>query len=575
MKPVSLADISYEQGLRLLAMRKTALDRGTAQAMPAGQLSSADKLAPAVFSLLEKDAGWRENLSDWAGKNETLQGLSDWYGKNKALAHMLGGTGGGALLGGTYGALASKKHKLRNALIGATSGGAAGGALTAMLSPDVRAAIQGKVEEASKPDAAGDNSADPFEGGYTPPKPGDENVNPFQTPADNRSLGDDLRAAPNSITTEQRVANAIAAGTFELDPSNITPASVAEMDKLFGPGTGEQIKNQIAGGNFMGSPIAAAIEERYDTASMYDDPNATATMAGGVAGGTATAAAEALRRLDTLKDQKIITPANQKKFYEALMFGNREMQSRAINEISDAAADAGVASGRMLAAMEGDRQRFRGMGAPAPANASDAIRFGAMPGSPGGAGILPDHLSRFGDGENRHVLQRNIQAYNDAKRVYREAASSNILTPEVRNTYRAELERTKGVLDQNIAFMQKQLGGEAGVRDIYDRLYRQSPSGTKGPHNQAKNYKFEETKARRWDPHSSTNMADPVDRGWAATKKLGGSRLTQLLLGLTSAGALGYGASQGLENQQATQDRLNTAFWKAMDASQAPPPPAN
>jgi hypothetical protein len=130
MKPVSLADISYEQGLVLLSLRKQAMDSGEINRMPPAAIANTYMLTPAVEPGFNKSA---------------FLGMKP-HQRNALLA-----TAGGALLGGAGGALTTdpekKKNRWRNALIGALSGGALGGGISLMASPQLQKDIAGPAEK--------------------------------------------------------------------------------------------------------------------------------------------------------------------------------------------------------------------------------------------------------------------------------------------------------------------------------------------------------------------------------------------------------------------------------------------
>ena len=165
MKPVSLADISYEQGLVLLSLRKEAMDVGNISRMPAEALNNSY-----VLSLgLDKSAF---SMSDLGSSLKALPGTASNYFKSLP-AHQrnaLLATAGGATLGGLGGALTTdpekKRNRWRNALMGALSGGALGGGISLAASPQLQKDIvsgagkgldyfKGKIEEltAAKPEA--------------------------------------------------------------------------------------------------------------------------------------------------------------------------------------------------------------------------------------------------------------------------------------------------------------------------------------------------------------------------------------------------------------------------------------
>ncbi len=126
MTPVSLADLTYEQGLQRLAMRKQALDAGLVQRMTPAALSNTLPLLKIGSSFFQKTA-----------MDPVTQRL---------LIGSLGGAGLGALGGLGSAALSRDPNKsyLSRALTGAGLGGLAGGSLAA-------ATLPGSSKETSQP----------------------------------------------------------------------------------------------------------------------------------------------------------------------------------------------------------------------------------------------------------------------------------------------------------------------------------------------------------------------------------------------------------------------------------------
>lgn len=145
MKPVSLADITYEEGLALLVLRKQAIDSGKLAPLTAEEKAASYQLE----AYAEKRAeGWLDKLTKGlsdAGKNfvpaakntfNNLKGQYSQFAKNNPeLNRILKTTGVGAGLGAATGLISSDKHRLRNMALGGLAGGAIGGGLgTAMSS---------------------------------------------------------------------------------------------------------------------------------------------------------------------------------------------------------------------------------------------------------------------------------------------------------------------------------------------------------------------------------------------------------------------------------------------------------
>ena len=116
MKPVSLADISYEQGLELLSLRKQALDSGEAKRLPSEVLRKSQMLQ----SIGEKAAAEGGFLDSITSSFKNMD-----PGVKRTL--LSGATGAG--LGAIGGAFADNKNRLRNALMGGIAGGALGGGI--------------------------------------------------------------------------------------------------------------------------------------------------------------------------------------------------------------------------------------------------------------------------------------------------------------------------------------------------------------------------------------------------------------------------------------------------------------
>jgi len=169
MKPVSLADLSYDQGLQLLSLRKQALDQGQAERMSPEQLSDSYPLRRLGDATLEKAAEFDlqqigSSIQQGLGSlKDSVQGLNQqfdssiqqglgslkdsaqglnlgerWSGLDPALQAGLVGTGVGAGAGLGSAALQGRGNYLRNALMGGVAGGAVGGGLglAAQMNPD-------------------------------------------------------------------------------------------------------------------------------------------------------------------------------------------------------------------------------------------------------------------------------------------------------------------------------------------------------------------------------------------------------------------------------------------------------
>ena len=133
MKPVSLANITYEQGLHLLQMRKEALDRGESKRMSSQSLSDSFFLRDVGNDVLQEKRAtpaWLDNLS------------KSWNKQPLAMQTALVGGGLGAL-GGIGKTVADEEDDgyFRNAITGGLAGGFAGGGLGLAIDGKSRKAL--------------------------------------------------------------------------------------------------------------------------------------------------------------------------------------------------------------------------------------------------------------------------------------------------------------------------------------------------------------------------------------------------------------------------------------------------
>lgn len=160
MKQTSLADISYEDGLQLLYLRKQAYDAGTLSRRSAEELAASHSLTAAADSLLQKEAadpwykGITDSVGDFASKAKGVAGdlagqaKSGWQGLTPEARNAIMTSGVGAGLGMTAGALSSdkrKKNRFRNMLLGGLAGGAVGGGLGLAVQPKLQEQIGKKL----------------------------------------------------------------------------------------------------------------------------------------------------------------------------------------------------------------------------------------------------------------------------------------------------------------------------------------------------------------------------------------------------------------------------------------------
>jgi hypothetical protein len=169
MKPVSLADISYDQGLKLLQLRKQALDAGHIVRLPAAALANSSPMTGSALSFKAAAAGsWldtaRQYLSQGAANvgNAWTQGADSvnkaWRDTptREAILYGLGGAGLGAAGAGGLAAMRGDKDWKQRSLQGALAGGILGGGLglvknPQMLTKHVEPALQGAAESAITP----------------------------------------------------------------------------------------------------------------------------------------------------------------------------------------------------------------------------------------------------------------------------------------------------------------------------------------------------------------------------------------------------------------------------------------
>lgn len=175
MKPVSLADISYEQGLQLVVLRKQALDSGKVRRMPKEALDSNYPLHAIGTQVLEKVA--EGGFMGGIGKSLSsgLSGAKDWFGKlDPTVKSTLIGGGLGAGTGLAASAMNRDRHWLRNALMGGVAGSAIGGGIGVARNPGaadkIRDKLTGFAESFNEKDTPKPEGGTP-EGGSPTPAP--------------------------------------------------------------------------------------------------------------------------------------------------------------------------------------------------------------------------------------------------------------------------------------------------------------------------------------------------------------------------------------------------------------------
>jgi hypothetical protein len=148
MKTVSLADISYEQGLQLLALRKQAMDAGQVRRMTPEALANTFPLRSIGQATIEKlaEGGFLDSLkSGIKNVGDKYQGIDPSV--RKALLSTVAGTGLGAAAGVGSAYRRGDKNYGRNALRGGIAGAAVGGGLGLALNPQ----LANKIQEKTKP----------------------------------------------------------------------------------------------------------------------------------------------------------------------------------------------------------------------------------------------------------------------------------------------------------------------------------------------------------------------------------------------------------------------------------------
>lgn len=156
MKPVSLADITYEQGLKLLALRKQAMDQGRIRRMTPEALANTLILRDIGHDYAEKSAegNFLDSLKSGIGQlgQQAQSGLSqaknyfqnlDPASRNTLLAG-LAGTGLGAATGLGQAVMSGDDNYLTSALRGGVAGGALGGGLGLAMNPGVAEKLYGQ-----------------------------------------------------------------------------------------------------------------------------------------------------------------------------------------------------------------------------------------------------------------------------------------------------------------------------------------------------------------------------------------------------------------------------------------------
>lgn len=225
MTPVSFADISYDQGLQLLALRKQALDAGQIRRMTPEALANTFMLRDTGDRFVEKvaDDGLLAKLKSGI-ENLGQRASAGWGGLDAATKNVLkstaigGGLGAGAGLGKAM--LSGEDSYGRNILRGGAAGAALGGGLGLALSPDAVDNTYDRVrklyEQHAKPkeEASAPTPASSTEAASAPTRPTYAQIKdefPGSSPAEQKQTVQELTDRANTNVPELQ-AGATAAG---------------------------------------------------------------------------------------------------------------------------------------------------------------------------------------------------------------------------------------------------------------------------------------------------------------------------------------------------------------------------
>ena len=278
MKPVSLADITYEQGLKLLALRKQAMDQGRIRRMTPEALENTLVLRDIGHSYAEKmaEGGWLDSLKSGIGQlgQQARTGLDqaksyyrnlDPASRNTLLAGLTG-TGLGAAAGLGQAAMSGDDNYLTSALRGGVAGGALGGGLGLALNPGVADKLYAQLQNRLPKQApAGQAPATPA----TVKEPRSlEKISPDEL---NKLHGEASTYAPEAILgagltgtaagTGYGIARSLSRETYDpklltnelavkykdlIGSKNPNAAGIQQFDNLMGKGFFEELKNTAA-----------------------------------------------------------------------------------------------------------------------------------------------------------------------------------------------------------------------------------------------------------------------------------------------------------------------------------------
>lgn len=300
MTPVSFADITYDQGLQLLALRKQALDAGQIRRMTPEALANTFVLRDTGDRFVEKvaDDGLLAKLKSGI-ENLSQRASAGWGGLDAATKNVLkstaigGGLGAGAGLGKAM--LSGEDSYGPNILRGGAAGAALGGGLGLALSPDAVDNTYDRVrklyEQYAKPkeEAATPTPASSTEAASAPTRPTYAQIKdefPGSSPAEQKQTAQKLidrantRDPENYFNLKATVGTGVGLGLggrrLVRKPKTYDPAELAKniVTRYAGAGiknfSNEQA-NAIA--QLVGEPITGKTADRVRKLYSSNKPN--------------------------------------------------------------------------------------------------------------------------------------------------------------------------------------------------------------------------------------------------------------------------------------------------------------
>ncbi len=272
MKPVSLANISYEQGLELLSLRKQALDSGEAKRLPSDVLRKSQMLQ-SIGEKAAAEGGFLNNLTS------SFKSMDP--GVKRTL--LSGATGAG--LGAIGGAFADDKNRLRNMLMGGIAGGALGGGVglatnRGVLDKAIDAAVPSAKDRARDAISSGAASSASSAPGQLSDFGLDVSPERMAEIEANR-LPNILNPLDNNLSQLEPYATgggALAAGEYMrrktapamLDPSEVSPALFKQLDDVF-TGSPGSLDEKAVSKAFKGMGLSPEELKRVVGAGSADD----------------------------------------------------------------------------------------------------------------------------------------------------------------------------------------------------------------------------------------------------------------------------------------------------------------